>query len=171
MSLLCNQCKYKKYYEGEIMKKAYWIECDDKMENLVLPLLRTIPSSTIKVTPAKTLSREKVEEILQKEIKDYFGYKDVDYPLHNITFGDLPVFLANKICELVVDNTEVGVCEKHNYAYVVKNGKPIIGCIPCKEAPEPIEPLDLEHKNNTVSINMLADTVNEIITHINEGGK
>ena len=43
------------------MRKAYIIECADEMENLVLPLLKSLPSSTLKVTPAETLDREKVE--------------------------------------------------------------------------------------------------------------
>ncbi len=29
--------------------------------------------------------------------------------------------------------TDVAVCDKHNYAYLTKDGKSVIGCIECKK--------------------------------------
>jgi len=41
-------------------------------------------------------------QTLEDVMKDYYGYKNVIYPVFNVNKGDLTKLLADKICELRV---------------------------------------------------------------------
>jgi len=81
------------------MKKVYWIEWDEEMLNP----LGFLPAYC-KITPAETLSRSKVEEILREDIKENKKYIEEVMRVQLIRTRNTEDKLVDKIMELVVDD-------------------------------------------------------------------